>query len=474
MESVLELDKTLHEVLDLVVTETMARDLMNEMYRARVVRMDLNQMLLPTHGYDAKAGQLKFVSHPSPLPILSSDPGLFKCIHGNAIRNALKYGKRGGAVTTEVSYNAETEEFEMTVTNLPGPGHEKLVKLGDKANDLVFAKGTRLHTDTDSIVGKVSRQFSAGDGTWITRKCATILKGAVNIKFEEERTVFTFRARVKPGEVAPDDSFQVPSDVWGIGIDDSKIQRKLLQRILLHLGVEEDRQIILGADNDEISGFVDLVVKFTRDHPDNRLLLLVDENLELDGPSEHNIVSGSECVRQIRSALNPPEEKRLLAVVRSANDSPTDVAVYHARAHAYLAKVPLRAAGVRESFAPLWEARFASLDDSERSGFVSRVASIEDIKDLLLISPMELMVELETIDALCVGGDGDATWPKLWERLHQLKGDLMSVSVSGLKSPASTINMIEALRGAKRPVDFTNKWVEIRSSVIALIINNED
>merc|ERR1711966_73226 len=257
-----------------------------------------------------------------------------------------------------------------------------------------------------------------------------------NIKFEEERTVFTFRARVKLGEVAPDDSFQVPSDVWGIGIDDSKIQRKLLQRILLHLGVEE--------------------------------------NLELDGPSEHNIVSGSECVRQIRSALNPPEEKRLLAVVRSANDSPTDVAMYHARAHAYLAKVPLRAAGVRESFAPLWEARFASLDDSERSGFVSRVASIEDIKDLLLISPMELMVELETIDALCVGGDGDATWPKLWERLHQLKGDLMSVSVSGLKSPASTINMIEALRGAKRPVDFTNKWVEIRSSVIALIINNED
>lgn len=217
-----------------------------------------------------------------------------------------------------------------------------------------------------------------------------------------------------------------------------------------------------------------MVVKFVEDHPNRRLLLLVDENLELDHASVHEIVSGSRCVKQVRNILKPKEEQRILAVVRSANDSPSDVGLYTSRAHAYMPKVPLRAAGVREHFAPLWEARFAGPDGDADSDteVLPTVASIEDLRDLLLISPAELMSELEAIDSICMSGEGSVNWPKLWEQLHKLKGDLMVVSIPGSKSPGSTIGLIEALRGDKMPTDFTGKWLAIRSSAISLIIDN--
>ena len=76
---------------------------MNEMYRACVVQMDANQILSQTRGFNPAEGQLRLASHPSLLPALSSDQGLFKCILGNAIQNAKKYGLCDGAVTTEAS-----------------------------------------------------------------------------------------------------------------------------------------------------------------------------------------------------------------------------------------------------------------------------------------------------------------------------------------------------------------------------------
>ena len=43
---------------------------------------------------------------------------------------------------------------------------------------------------------------------------------------------------------------------------------------------------------------------------------------------------------QARERLDPSEERRLLALVRSANDSPDDVAMYMERAHGFLPKCP--------------------------------------------------------------------------------------------------------------------------------------
>eukprot|EP00584_Thalassiosira_punctigera_P004857 CAMPEP_0172528142 /NCGR_PEP_ID=MMETSP1067-20121228/2623_1 /TAXON_ID=265564 ORGANISM="Thalassiosira punctigera, Strain Tpunct2005C2" /NCGR_SAMPLE_ID=MMETSP1067 /ASSEMBLY_ACC=CAM_ASM_000444 /LENGTH=1326 /DNA_ID=CAMNT_0013312005 /DNA_START=164 /DNA_END=4144 /DNA_ORIENTATION=- len=496
MENMMELDRTLHEVLDIVLAETMARDVIHEMYAPRMERIDLNHILTRTRGFKANSGQFSVTRKPSPLPILLSDQGLFKCIHGNAIRNALRYGEQGGKISTEATYDQETGVLEVKVINLPGPGHEKLVGMGSRASELVFSHGTRLHKDSD--LGK--RYHSAGDGAWIIRKCANILQGTVDITFEEKRTTFTFRAPVKSHKPPSrgTDTFHLPRDVWGIAIDDSKIQRKLLRRFLQHAGVPEPRQVILGQKPGEIAGFVDFVVDFVARRPGDRFVLIADENLEMDDDGgdgdndsgfvagrHHETISGSKCIKRIRGALTPEQESRVLALVRSANDSPQDLALYESRAHGYMPKVPLRGLSVRETMFPLWERRFPKGrrgaegqrgdDDSDSDGScLSRIASIENLRDLTLVSPTEVLVELEQIDALCVPHRSDGTscdrWCVLWDKLHQLKGDLKSVNVDDKFS--TTIDLIETLRGENFPANFMSTWLRIRSDVISFISQN--
>ncbi|KAL7541449.1 hypothetical protein ACHAXR_013265 [Thalassiosira sp. AJA248-18] len=474
MENMAELDRTLHEVLDIVLAETMARDVIHEMYVPRRECIDVNHILTQTRGFKATDSQISLVCNPSPLPILLSDQGLFKCIHGNAIRNALKYGERGGKITTEATYDSETGEFILKVTNLPGPGHEKIVAMGSRASELVFAHGTRLHKDSD--LGK--RSHSAGDGAWIIRKCAKILGGTVGINFEHDRTVFEFRAPVKTHSTPTRDveTFHIPHGVWGIGIDDSKIQRKLLRRFFHHAGVQEPRQIILGQKPEEIAGFVDFVVDFVNAHPGEIIFLIADENLEMDNDSaNHETISGSECIKQIRNSLDREQEMNMLALVRSANDSPRDLALYTSRAHGYMPKVPLRGLSVRETVSSLWKERFppeiGGNQEDENEDTMSRIASIENLRDLTLISPVELLAELEQVDSLCVrirdSTSRDDRWPVLWEKLHQLKGDLKSVNVDNKFS--TTINLIEALRGENHPTDFMTTWLRIRSDVVSFL-----
>lgn len=469
--NVQELDRTLNDVLDIVVAETMARDVVQEMYVPHMVKMDANQILSQTRGF-ASDGQMNLVCNPSPFPILSFDQGIFKCIHGNAIRNALKYGKRCGTITTEANYDFGKEELEIRVINEPGSGHDRLVELGDRASELVFSHGTRLHANVDGTSGR--RTHSAGDGAWIMKKSASVLDGTVNIVFEDNQTVFCFRAPAKLHNCSRVKTFRLPSNVWGVAIDDSKIQRKLLKRMLDHVGIKEEKQVILGANEEEISGFVDFFVDFVRERPEDRIFLLADENLEFGDLSsaDHGIISGSECIKQIRSILTQNEEKRILAVARSANDSPHDIAIYRSRAHDYLPKVPLRASSVRETIAPIWEARFPIESDNESLEPPSRVASAEDLRELSLVSPIELLQELESIDQICMDR-GNVEWPVLWEKLHRLMGDLKVLDTPNALSSSATVRMIEFLRGDSIPNDFMNKWIEIRSSVFSLLVQTK-
>lgn len=311
--------------------------------------------------------------------------------------------------------------------------------------------------------------------------------GTVAINFEEERTIFTFRAPIKlhiPPAVGAD-TFHLPRGVWGIGIDDSKIQRKLLRRFFHHAGLPETHQIILGQTAEEITGFVAFVVDCVTRHPGDRFFIIADENLEVDlevkdDASVHETISGSKCIKKIRNSLDPEQERRMLALVRSANDSPYDLALYNSRAHGYMPKVPLRGISVRETVLPLWEKRFPpereedTGDDSESEcrGF-ARIASIENLRDLTLISPIELLAELEQIDSLCVHDQLDNAqdrWPALKDKLHQLRGDLKSVNNNNNFS--ATIRLVEALTGDNYPPNFMSMWLRIRSDVVTFISKN--
>jgi hypothetical protein len=96
-----------------------------------------------------------------------------------------------------------------------------------------------------------------------------------------------------------------------------------------------------------------------RQHADDYHLVIVDENLEISRAGGNQTVLGSECIVELRAALEAEGlEEKLLAVVRSANDSPEDVAVYRSRAHGFLPKAPVKRDKVLEALAPIWYGRF--------------------------------------------------------------------------------------------------------------------
>jgi len=49
----------------------------------------------------------------------------------------------------------------------------------------------------------------------------------------------------------------------------------------------------------------------------------------------------------------------MLALVRSANDSASDVAIYNSRAHGFICKAPIQREKIMEIIAPIWAKRFA-------------------------------------------------------------------------------------------------------------------
>ena len=113
-----ELDSTLHEVLDTVLAEAMAREVVHESCAPKLERVDVHATLCSQLGIrDDGNGGDRFPIHmcPSNMPQLLMDPQLLKCIHRNAVSNACKYGLKGGKVTTEVHFFENKEEFELDV-----------------------------------------------------------------------------------------------------------------------------------------------------------------------------------------------------------------------------------------------------------------------------------------------------------------------------------------------------------------------
>ena len=193
----------------------------------------------------------------------------------------------------------------------------------------------------------------------IISKVAKIMKGQASIKFEDKRTVFSLNIPAKLLERkrhnADVKEFSLPVNTWGIAIDDSKVQMKLLGKFL---ELPKDRIKVFGKDANEIMSFVDYVVNFMDEHMGDYILLIADENLDInDEAAKHVTISGSQLVENIRMRLLPEQEKRLVALIRSANDSISDVAIYNSRAHGFLPKAPIKKGNVLETLAPLWLAR---------------------------------------------------------------------------------------------------------------------
>ena len=415
------------------------------------------------------------------MPRIRCDIQLLSLIHRSAISNACKFGKKGGHVLTEVHFLKDDDSstsgvIEMRVTNLPGPNHNLLLEMGSVAERLVFSKGGALQ-DMLAKQGAIVKRKEETNGAWIVQKGASVMGGTCTMRFLPTKTEFIMRFPTdaakkgdadNDGDDTPKERFVIPENTYGIAIDDSKIQRKLLERFLQYAGIKKDRIIVLGKDAAEIEGFVDYVSNFLDQHPNDHIFIIADENLDcvLDD-AHHTTVSGSLCIESIRKRVLPDQERRMLALVRSANDSANDVAIYNARAHGFLPKAPLRRDEIPDMISPLWEKRYPKA--LAKSLYDSKVSE-EDIDDgyesEIIISRTDLRQSVVAIEKIVAGlGEDELSqrWGMIWEKLHALKGDMLTFD-SG-EEVRQVVYQINSLRGRSLPPSFVERWAEIRQLV---------
>ncbi|KAL3809400.1 hypothetical protein ACHAXA_004581 [Cyclostephanos tholiformis] len=494
-----ELGKSLHETLDTIQIEAMTRDLIHDLYRPKKEKINISSVLSGSandhsHSFVGGMGNLirfPLITRPSPLPMFIYDPNLLRYLHKEALSNACKYGKIGAVVLTEILYDEKLQKMYINVINLPGEFHGKLVAMGPDAVEMVFTKGCQLHESLrgDGTCSRAPRKKSQaaalpGNGAWILKKCANMMKGECTITFEESRTVFSLTIPAKP--IRPQDkerisnlaidvkTFSLPDRVWGIAIDDSKVQMKLLAKFFEFAGIQRDRIKVFGENAAEIMSFVDYVVNFMDENKGEYVLLIADENLDImDEASTHVTISGSQLVENIRLRLLPEQEMKLVSLIRSANDSLSDVAIYNSRAHGFIPKAPIKKGNVLEALAPLWIARYpleTVIDDDSQSCF-SRVdsetdsldSSIASRNDLITSTPLEIMNTVNEINALISMGSMVENWMTIWEKLHVLKGDLLTLQVGS--QVISAVGMINSFRTIHSNEDREERWTLLREHI---------
>jgi len=457
-----DLDSLLHETLDTVLAEAMAREVIHEVYRPRLERIDVKSVITTSAwgiGEDARFP----LEVDQGMPYLMLDPQLVKYIHRNAVSNSCKYGKQEGVVVTRLRYDKEAQMLHLEVTNEPGPGHENLRMMGKEAAEAVFKQGSRLHNALETE----DKRVSSGDGAWIVQKCAKTLGGECDIQFLEDRTVFTFECPASPlysEDCQETKSFRVPPGTWGIAIDDSKVQRKLMNRILTHAGVEESKRCILGDDISDVPKLQNILRGLLEADPNCKFLVLVDENLDFGiRDAKQAVLSGSKVMKEFLGNLPKSMERRLLVLVRSANDSAEDVLGYLACTHGFFPKAPMQQDRVCEILAPLWADRFQKLDNPGDIDDSHGENSSED-----LMTRQELRKILGKIDTILERKSiHEIKWNELWSALHSFKGDIMTMGSS--EEIGSIVASITSMRGPTIPLGFEKMWESTRRTIIKVI-----
>jgi len=241
-----------------------------------------------------------------------------------------------------------------------------------------------------------------------------------------------------------------------------------LAKFFEFLDIPTDHSTIIGDGTDEIKGFEDFVVNFMQNHENDYVLIIVDENLDvIDESSNHEYISGSQCVDNIRQRLPSKLERRMLVLVRSANDSKSDITIYNTRAHGFLPKAPIRRENVNELLAPLWLKRFPPAEFGDSAGFDATDETMSIASEELACTPYDIAQKLIDIESLFKKSIHLTDWRIIHDQLHELKGDLLTLnSDSSMISILGMINLM--LLGQDHSLSL-DRWHALRDRIYSVI-----
>lgn len=175
-------------------------------------------------------------------------------------------------------------------------------------------------------------------------------------------------------------------------------------------------------------------------------------------------------MENIRARLPSHLERRLFALIRSANDSTTDISMFNARAHGFLPKAPIRKEKVAQTLAGPWLKRFPLSQFPDSVDFDNQSESTSSSAEEFVCSSEDLAQKLDQIDALFVQSHAE-NWNMIIDQLHQLKGDLLTTD-SGA-SIISILGMINLML-LSQPQDsdsIVGKWRSLKHKVHVTLVD---
>ena len=134
------------------------------------------------------------------------------------------------------------------------------------------------------------------------------------------------------------------------------------------------------------------------------------------------IRNSSLCVENIRKRLTPVQESRMMALVRSANDSSSDIAIYCDRAHGFLPKAPIKRDKVCETLAPMWFARFPQSQFGETMAICVTATSETEASGDVACTPFDITEKIIHIESLFASDYHVTDVQRIHEQMHELKG----------------------------------------------------
>jgi CheY-like chemotaxis protein len=353
---------------------------------------------------------------------LELDAELIWYICRNACSNALKYGHSTLPVYVFVTF--DSGELVLRVINSPGPDHTQLVQLPNP--NVVFEQSKRLHATLHAAE-------SAGDGAWIMQQCAEAISGTCSISFLEDKTVFDFRC---PCDVHVkrdiNEQYDIPEDTIVVVVDDSKMQRTALHRMLLSEGILESNVHMLG---DKYQTLESLCMQIKSIISGKHLVLcILDQNLDYPEGS----LRGTSVSSAVRKMVD--DKQKMITLIRSANDSAADREFYRKHATDFMSKMFMRQGKFRE-FILKQVMRVYGRQALVKCGPMRGIMALSEIEQGLKDEMVPLM------DALMAFSDQE--WESVWPVLHKIK-DCAAVVQSTVT--AEIIEIINSMRGDVFPV----------------------
>ena len=372
-------------------------------------------------------------------------PAQFGETVGLSSESALDTIREGVAGSTTVDINQKLSYIQSLFEKEQG---SELHLIHDQMHEL---KGDLLTLDTNmpvtSAIGNINLVMIAESAKIALERWSTVRQQVLDITDSMQK------------------NFRLPPNTHGIAIDDSKIQRKLLSKLMEFLGITKDNITILGDGPSEILSFEDHVVDYMQLHASDYVLLIADEQLDIvNESSQHETISGSHMIKKIRERLSPELEGRMLTLVRSANDSAVDIGAYCERAHGFLPKAPIRRGNVHETLMPLWVQRFPD-EAVHANDDQSVTSSVHSDEGELASNPEDIAQKLDDIESMFHRDIHKTNWRAVSGQIQLLKGDMLTLDASASMVPI--LGMINLLLYSKHDdsEQALRQWHEIQISI---------